>query len=151
MESHLDATEQLTELRLCIWIIQSKELFSIAVIFKLHRYFDSLIIFPDYNLFFFSYPTSLLFYFLVEIQLLYNFTCITGIQCSDSYFKGYTPFIYIIKYWLYVPCYTIYPCSFAPPPFFFFKFYFIFKLYIIVLVLPNIKMNPPRVYMCPPS
>ena len=30
----------------------------------------------------------------------------------------------------------------------FFKFYFIFKLYIIVLVLPNIKMNPPQVYMC---
>ena len=29
----------------------------------------------------------------------------------------------------------------------FFKFYFIFKLYIIVLVLPNIKMNPPQVYM----
>ena len=29
-------------------------------------------------------------------------------------------------------------------------FYFIlfFKLYIIVLVLPNIKMNPPQVYMC---
>ena len=33
----------------------------------------------------------------------------------------------------------------------FFKFYFIFKLYIIVLVLPNIKMNPPPVYMCSPS
>ena len=32
--------------------------------------------------------------------------------------------------------------------FFFFKFYFIFKLYIIVLVLPNIKMNPSQVYMC---
>jgi len=32
-----------------------------------------------------------------------------------------------------------------------FKFYFIFKLYIIVLVLPNIKMNPPQVYMCSPS
>ena len=31
---------------------------------------------------------------------------------------------------------------------FFFNFYFIFKLYIIVLVLPNIKMNPPQVYMC---
>ena len=30
----------------------------------------------------------------------------------------------------------------------FFKFYFIFKLYNIVLVLPNIKMNPPQVYMC---
>ena len=34
---------------------------------------------------------------------------------------------------------------------FFLKFYFIFKLYIIVLVLPNIKMNPPQVYMCSPS
>ena len=33
----------------------------------------------------------------------------------------------------------------------FFKFYFIFKLYIIVLVLPSIKMNPPQVYMCSPS
>ena len=29
-------------------------------------------------------------------------------------------------------------------------FNFIFKLYIIVLVLPNIKMNPPQVYMCSP-
>ena len=35
--------------------------------------------------------------------------------------------------------------------FYFFKFYFIFKLYIIVLVLPNNKMNPPQVYMCSPS
>ena len=31
-----------------------------------------------------------------------------------------------------------------------FLFYFIFILYIIVLVLPNIKMNPPQVYMCSP-
>ena len=30
-------------------------------------------------------------------------------------------------------------------------FYFIFKLYNIVLVLPNIKMNPPQVYPCSPS
>ena len=30
-------------------------------------------------------------------------------------------------------------------------FYFIFKLYIIVLVLPNIRMNPPQVYICSPS
>ena len=29
--------------------------------------------------------------------------------------------------------------------FLFFFFNFIFKLYIIVLVLPNIKMNPPQV------
>ena len=35
--------------------------------------------------------------------------------------------------------------------FFFILFYFFFKLYIIVLVLPNIKMNPPQVYMCSPS
>ena len=28
---------------------------------------------------------------------------------------------------------------------------FFFKLYIIVLVLPNIKMNLPQVYMCSPS
>ena len=35
--------------------------------------------------------------------------------------------------------------------FFFLKFYFIFKIYINVLVLPNIKMNPPQVYMCSPS
>ena len=41
-------------------------------------------------------------------------------------------------------------CSF-PSFIYFFKFYFIFKLYNIVLVLPNIKMNPPQVYMCFPS
>ena len=35
--------------------------------------------------------------------------------------------------------------------FIFLKFYFIFRLYITVLVLPNIKMNPPQVYMCSPS
>ena len=35
--------------------------------------------------------------------------------------------------------------------FFFFKFYFIFKLYNIVLVLSNIEMNPPQVYLCSPS
>ena len=34
---------------------------------------------------------------------------------------------------------------------FFKKFYFIFKLYNSVLVLPNIEMNPPQVYMCSPS
>ena len=30
-------------------------------------------------------------------------------------------------------------------------FFFIFNLYNIVLVLPNIEMNPPHVYMCSPS
>ena len=41
-------------------------------------------------------------------------------------------------------------CTFSNS-FFFLTFNFIFKLYIIVLVLPNIKMNPPHVYMCSPS
>ena len=35
--------------------------------------------------------------------------------------------------------------------FYIFLILFYFKLYIIVLVLPNIKMNPPQVYMCSPS
>ena len=34
---------------------------------------------------------------------------------------------------------------------FFFLIYFIFKLYNIVLVLPNMEMNPPQVYLCSPS
>ena len=38
-------------------------------------------------------------------------------------------------------------CTYVPSLFFFFKFYFIFKLYIIVLFLTNIKMNPPQVYI----
>ena len=39
----------------------------------------------------------------------------------------------------------------SPFTYLFFKFYFIFKLYNILLVLPNIKMNPPQVYLCSPS
>ena len=34
---------------------------------------------------------------------------------------------------------------------YYFYFYFIFKLYNIVLVLPNIEMNPWQVYTCSPS
>ena len=45
----------------------------------------------------------------------------------------------------------IFPFLFILFYYYFFKFYFIFKLYKIVLVLPNIKMNPPQVYMCSPS
>ena len=41
--------------------------------------------------------------------------------------------------------------SYTPIQNVFFLFYFIFKLYIIVVVLPNIKMNLPQVYMCSPS
>ena len=45
-------------------------------------------------------------------------------------------------------------CNLSLPTVFiiyFLKFYFIFKLYNIVLVLPNIEMNPPQVYLCSPS
>ena len=48
-----------------------------------------------------------------------------------------------------VPQFIYFFFQFLNPIFFFFNF--IFKLYIIVLVLPNIKMNPPQVYMCSPS
>ena len=41
---------------------------------------------------------------------------------------------------------TMLSCSFSNQDLFFF-----FKLYNIVLVLPNIKMNPPQVYLCSPS
>ena len=34
--------------------------------------------------------------------------------------------------------------------FLFFLFYFIFKLYILVLILPNIKVNLPQAHMCSP-
>ena len=62
---------------------------------------------------------------------------------------------------LFFPCLQSFPASgsFLMSQFFAsggqsigdFFFNFIFKLYIIVLVLPNIKMNPPQVYMCSPS
>ena len=34
---------------------------------------------------------------------------------------------------------------------FLFYYYYYFLLYNIVLILPYINMNPPRVYMCSPS
>ena len=53
------------------------------------------------------------------------FICCRGFQTSifiDLFFLNFILFYFFV--------------------FVFFKFYFIFKLYIIVLVLPNIKMNP---------
>ena len=55
-----------------------------------------------------------------------------------------SPLIEEIISFLQSSCCTLHPQ-------YFFLFYFIFKLYNIVLVLPNIKMNPPQVYMCSPS
>ena len=57
--------------------------------------------------------------------------------------------------WLKAPCQYPHPFHSCNSLLFFFliffKFYFIFKLYNIVLVLPNIEMNPPQVYLCSPS
>ena len=47
-------------------------------------------------------------------------------------------------------CFFLFVCLYDHTLFLFFS-NFIFKLYIIVLVLPNIKMNPSQVYMCSPS
>ena len=47
--------------------------------------------------------------------------------------------------------YSSMPCNLGLLYFLFFKFYFIFTLYIIVLVLPNIKMNLSQVYLWSPS
>ena len=41
--------------------------------------------------------------------------------------------------------------SWVPKNWCFFLNFFIFKFYNIVLVLPNIEMNPPQVYTCSPS
>ena len=42
----------------------------------------------------------------------YNVTKVIDVQYSEfTIFKGYTPFIVIIKYWLYSTCCTIHPCS----------------------------------------
>ena len=64
-------------------------------------------------------------------------------QLNDCHFH----FILIID--MSVELLFIFICFFCL--FLFFKFYFLFKLYNIVLVLPNIEMNPPQVYMCSPS
>ena len=58
------------------------------------------------------------------------------------------------KYWSF--SFSTIPSKEHPRPssfffFFFLNFILFLKLYIIVLVLPNIKMNPPQVYMCSPS
>ena len=71
----------------------------------------------------------------------------TGLPSSTSF----SSFLYLREYFPFL----ISHCSEDWVTHFFFflwvpfiLFYFIFKLYIIVLVLPNIKMNPPQVYMC---
>ena len=56
---------------------------------------------------------------------------------------------YDLKYRIFFKCGYIIHGDYKM--FIFLKFYFIFKLYNIVLVFPNIKKNPPQVYLCSPS
>ena len=70
---------------------------------------------------------------MVDVEFLGNFSC----SCKRISF--YDPSVSHCQLLLFI--YLLY----------FFKFYFIFKLYITVLVLPNIKTNPPQVYTCSPS
>ena len=65
-------------------------------------------------------------------------------KCSKIIIKNQK---YFFKVWIVLGRYL----SELQLVFLFFKFYFIFKLYNIVLVLPNIEMNPPQVYPCSPS
>ena len=74
-----------------------------------------------------------IFSYFWAVYVLYMFWMLVSYQMYDLQIF---PLILCIVFWLF---------------FFNFKFYFIFKLYISVLVLPNIKMNPPQVYMCSPS
>ena len=76
--------------------------------------------------------SSLLRIFLDTEKILEGFS--SWSMCQELYplstpiffFFGH-PVYFILFFWIYL-------------------FYFIFKLYIVVLVLPNIKMNPPHVH-----
>ena len=88
-----------------------------------------------------------------------HYTCITTSPISEYLIANRDPLRGILPHEMKKrgKCQQISPCGHLQPLIlstlhsFFFFFFFIFKLYIIVLVLPNIKMNPPQVYMCSPS
>ena len=70
------------------------------------------------------------------------------LSCHDMVVKKISCLTQLSHFPVHLTLPSFFPFYFI---FTFFKFYFIFKLYNIVLVLPNIKMNPPQVYMCSPS
>ena len=73
-------------------------------------------------------------------------------ECAECWFKPCSdthqslPRSKSLLTWTEPPEYTSLFCLSGSLSFFFF-FNFIFKLYITVLVLPNIKMNPPQLYI----
>ena len=64
-----------------------------------------------------------------------------------NYVEGWCPYLCVILRVSYITKDDLISTLFI----YFLKFYFIFKLYNIVLVLPNIEINPPQGYMCSPS
>ena len=72
------------------------------------------------------------------------------------FFAAYWKWAQNLQEWLHQARQEAEAAAFFPLAFLFFlpflkKFNFIYKLYNIVLVLPNIEMNPPQVYLCSPS
>ena len=94
----------------------------------------------------------LCFMFLSKlIHLLSFFTCKTQMHL-DAFYPGFMESLKITKTSINQIPFSIVPTVNGSRKFlFFFNFILFFKLYITVLVLPNIKMNPPQVYMCSPS
>ena len=73
---------------------------------------------------------------LIKSEIFWKSNNKNFLQLLVHSYNRYVIFKYFLKYTLF---------------FQFFQFYFIFQHYNIVLVLPNIEMNPPQVYMCSPS
>ena len=90
---------------------------------------------------------------------VYTFTYVYPYICTDIYMSIQSTSLFqrwkgkAHMNWNPILSYTLYTEKYNAFYFFIFiiLFYFIFKLYITVLVLTNIKMNPPQVYMCSPS
>ena len=86
-----------------------------------------------------------------------HYTCITTSPISEYLIANRDPLRGILPHEMkkrgksqqISPCGHLQPLILSTIHSFFFYFFFIFKLYIIVLVLPNIKMNPPQVYTQP--
>ena len=71
-------------------------------------------------------------------------TCVLNLQAISLWDHNSSLYICHLQLKILSKCFKSLAC-------FLLFFNFIFKLYIIVLVLPNIKMNPPQVYMCSKS
>src|SRR5574340_294162 len=76
------------------------------------------------------------------------FSCVVGRGCLlwPVHFLGKTLLVFALLHSVFqgqicllLQVFLFFPCFNS-------KFYFIFKLYNIVLVLPNIDMNPPQVW-----